>query len=64
MRRPNFYRGLRPREIALCNKVYNGSLPPWDTIGIGDGLGFGDDPWTDWGGGLVPDRPIRGTISM
>src|SRR5262245_39534845 len=57
MRRPNFYRGLRPSEIAVCNKVYNGSLPPWDMIGIGDGLGLGDDPWTDWGAGLAPERP-------
>ena len=57
MRRPSFYRGLNPKEKILCNRVFNGSLPHYETIGIGDGLGFGDRPWTDWGAGLSPDRP-------
>jgi len=46
------YRGLRPAEKRLCNSVFNGSLPPYEEIGIGDGLGLGDRPWTDWGDGL------------
>lgn len=49
MRNPSIYRTLRKNEQNLCNEVYNGSLPPWDMIGIGDGLGLGDRPWTDWG---------------
>lgn len=29
--------------------VFRASLPSLYDIGIGDGLGFGDRPWTDWG---------------
>lgn len=57
MRRPSFYRGLRSSEKTLCDKVFNGSLPSYEQIGIGDGLGIGDNPWTDWGADLAPDRP-------
>jgi hypothetical protein len=41
-------RGLRPGEKALLNPVFRGSLPAESTIAVTDGLGFGDDPWTDW----------------
>src|SRR5262245_22125936 len=46
IRRPDFYRGLNPPEQALARKVFGDSLPPWREIGIGNGLGFGGDPWT------------------
>src|SRR5207244_3800535 len=49
MRRPSMYRGLRPKERALLYPVFRAALPPVSTIAIGDGLGFGDAPWTDWG---------------
>jgi hypothetical protein len=57
MRRPSFYRGLRPQEKRMCDGVFKGSLPPYETIGIGDGLGMGDRPWTDWGSGMSADMP-------
>jgi hypothetical protein len=43
------YRGLNPKERALMYPVFRATLPSLYSIGIGDGLGFGDDPWTDWG---------------
>src|SRR5271166_5946238 len=57
MRRPTFYRGLSEKEKAMCERVYKGSLPPYKFIGIGDGLGFGDRPWTDWGSGMSDQIP-------
>lgn len=41
----------------MCNRVYKGSLPPYEYIGIGDGLGAGDRPWTDWGSGMSDYLP-------
>jgi hypothetical protein len=49
MRRPSYYRGLRPKERAVLYPVFRASLPSLSLVAIGDGLGVGDDPWTDWG---------------
>lgn len=57
MRRPTFYRELRSQEKAMCDRVFKGSLPPYKFIGIGDGLGAFDRPWTDWGSGMSDDLP-------
>ncbi|WP_049768165.1 hypothetical protein [Methylocella silvestris] len=46
---------MSDKEKVLCEQVYKGSLPPYKYIGIGDGLGVGDRPWTDWGSGMSPD---------
>jgi hypothetical protein len=46
-RRPTFYRTLNQREQDLVRRVFGPTLPHWTTIGIGDGLGFGGQPWTD-----------------
>jgi len=49
MRRPNFYRAMNLREERYAYDVFWGTLPPGNQIGIGDGLGLGDRPWTDTG---------------
>jgi hypothetical protein len=49
MRRPTMYRELKPAERAVLYPVFRASLPSLSLIAIGDGLGIGDDPWTDWG---------------
>ena len=62
MRRPTFYRNLRPSEHMLVWTVFRDTLPSSRVIGIGDGLGFGDRPWTDWGSGydsLLPDMQFQ-----
>jgi hypothetical protein len=46
-RRPTFYRTLSQEEQGLVSSVFGPTLPHWTTIGIGDGLGFGGQPWTD-----------------
>jgi hypothetical protein len=46
-RRPTFYRPLNARDQQLAAKVFGNTLPPWNQIGIGDGLGFDGRPWTD-----------------
>ncbi len=55
MRRPSFYRPLMENEKNLVRGVFWSTLPPWDQIAIGDGLGGGDRPWTD----IVENRLIR-----
>lgn len=58
MRRPTYYRNLRPSERHLVLDAFrNNTLPPFAQIGIGDGLGFGDRPWTDWGTGYFSQLP-------
>jgi hypothetical protein len=66
MRRPNGYRLLNFREKLLCHNVFQGTLPPWQKIGIGDGLGMGDRPWTDTvSSGASSDHPeIRYAINV
>ena len=49
MRRPTFYRAMNLREEQYAWDLFRGTLPPGNQIGIGDGLGFGDRPWTDTG---------------
>ena len=49
MRRPTFYRKMNKREELYAWNAFWGTLPPGNQIGIGDGLGFGDRPWTDTG---------------
>ena len=49
LRRPNSYRPLTQTEQALVRSVFGPTLPHWDTIGIGDGLGYDSRPWTDMG---------------
>ena len=49
MRRPTFYRAMNLREELYAYDVFKGTLPPKNQIGIGDGLGLGDRPWTDEG---------------
>ncbi len=49
MRRPTFYRAMNLREEQYAWDLFRGTLPPGNQIGIGDGLGFGDRPWTDKG---------------
>jgi hypothetical protein len=49
MRRPTFYRAMNNKEELYAYDVFWGTLPPGNQIGIGDGLGFGDRPWTDKG---------------
>lgn len=49
MRRPTFYRAMNNKEELYAYDVFWGTLPPGNQIGIGDGLGFGDRPWTDEG---------------
>ncbi len=49
MRRPTFYRPMNLREASYAYDVFRGTLPRTDQIGVGDGLGFGDRPWTDEG---------------
>jgi hypothetical protein len=39
-------RRLSISEEALAGRVFGASLPPFDTIYIDDGLGFGDRPYT------------------
>jgi len=36
-------------ERGVVLSVFRASLPNLHVIAIGDGLGVGDDPWTDWG---------------
>jgi hypothetical protein len=49
MRRPTFYRRMNIREEQYAWDLFRGTLPPGNQIGIGDGLGLGDRPWTDTG---------------
>lgn len=62
MRRPTFYRMLNPGEHQLVYSVFRDTLPFSKLIGIGDGLGIGDRPWTDWGSGYdsrMPDMQFQ-----
>jgi hypothetical protein len=56
-RRPTFYRLLTETERAMVARVFRQTLPPWETIGIGDGLGFDGRPWTDHTPMEVSDLP-------
>jgi hypothetical protein len=49
MKRSTFTRLLTPKEQSLALDVFGTSLPMWKQIGIQDGLGLGDRPWTDNG---------------
>jgi hypothetical protein len=40
---------LTQPEIDLAREVFQNTLPAWKLIGIRDGLGLGDAPWTDNG---------------
>ena len=40
------FRALRSSERALAWHVFHHSLPPLDTIGITDGLGYDGSVWT------------------
>jgi len=46
MRNARFTRQMKPSEIELARKVFHGVMPPWNEIGITDGLGVGDTVWT------------------
>jgi len=46
MRNASFTRLLKPSEIELARSVFNRALPPWNQIGITDGLGKDDTVWT------------------
>jgi len=48
-RRPTFYRLLNVNEQALVRRVFGLPFPYLDTVGIGNGLGFDGQPWTDTG---------------
>jgi hypothetical protein len=48
---------LKSGEKDLARSVFEASLPPLDDIGVGDGLGFGDRPWTDSGPTNYPQMP-------
>jgi hypothetical protein len=47
MRRPTFYRGLMPGEKTFLSWLFGNTIPAFPTIGIGDGLGWGDRAWTN-----------------
>lgn len=49
MSRPEFYRLLNEKEKNLAIEVFGRTLPPWEEIGIGNGLGAGGRPWTSDG---------------
>jgi outer membrane protein OmpA-like peptidoglycan-associated protein len=57
MRRPSNYRGLNSKEKHLCLQIFGYCLPSFDEIGIGDGLGLGDRPFTDSGNSPYPGWP-------
>lgn len=57
MRRPTFYRPLKNAEHLLVYSVFRDTLPSSRMIGIGDGLGLGDRPWTDWGSDYDSQMP-------
>ena len=46
MRDASFFRLLNPPEWDLVRKVFGGTLPPREEIGISDGLGDDGRPWT------------------
>ena len=46
-RRPTFYRVLTEKERQMLTGIFRHTLPAWEPIGIGDGLGFDGRPWTD-----------------
>jgi hypothetical protein len=56
-RRPTFYRLLKPAEQALLKGVFGNTLPGFEYIGIGNGLGFDGRPWTDNTPMNEPDVP-------
>ena len=65
MRRPTFYRLLNRPERLLAEYVFENTIPPTVQIGIGNGLGLNDRPWTDSGHtdySLTPD--IRYQINI
>ena len=41
----------------MVYSVFRDTLPSAKMIGIGDGLGLGDRPWTDWGTGASSQMP-------
>lgn len=57
MRRPTFYRPLNTAERQLMREVFGNTLPDFEEIGIGDGLGASGRPWTDTGPTNYPDMP-------
>jgi outer membrane protein OmpA-like peptidoglycan-associated protein len=64
-RRPDFYRLLNPKERLLVTSVFGNTLPPWNQIGIGNGLGLDGAPWTGPGDAdfsLTPD--VRYLINL
>jgi outer membrane protein OmpA-like peptidoglycan-associated protein len=42
----HLFRGLRPNERSLAWHIFHHSLPPLDTIGVTDGLGYDGSIWT------------------
>jgi hypothetical protein len=40
------FRDLSPTEQALALRVFGTTLPSWSRVGIDDGLGYGDRPYT------------------
>lgn len=46
-RRPQGYRLMTSKELAIAVAVFGNTLPHWRSIGIGDGLGYDGRPWTD-----------------
>jgi hypothetical protein len=67
--RPDFYRLLNPKERTLATRVFGQSLPPWEQIGIGNGIGRNGDPWTYHGffvtGAGYPQTPsVRYAINI
>jgi hypothetical protein len=68
-RRPDFYRLLNQPERDLAIRVFGQSLPPWEQIGIGNGIGAFGRPWTYHGfyitGVGYPQTPsVRYAINM
>jgi len=57
MRRPNYYRQMTSSEEQYAWGVFQGTLPPANQIGIGDGWGLGDRPWTDKAWNPAPGTP-------
>jgi hypothetical protein len=45
---------LTQPEQLLAQQVFQNTLPAWKVIGIRDGLGIGDAPWTDQGLLIAP----------
>jgi hypothetical protein len=64
-KRTDFYRLLNTKEQLLTTKVLANTLPPWNQIGIGNGLGLGGEPWTGPGNANYPQTPnVRYMINL